>query len=105
MGTKICGLESKIDTMAEQLKADIRLEIKRDMKELYEKWRNRIEQMVSLVKENQVGKVVATGIYLDSPRGQQNSTGDFSDSGEHLKAGYSPVIQEPDSLKTTLKTL
>ena len=38
MGTKFGGLESKMDGMMEQMKADIRRDLCRGMKEMYEKW-------------------------------------------------------------------
>ena len=56
MGSKLEGMESKLDGIAEQLKTDIKtnisLKLRKDVEEMYERWSKKIEQMVSCTREN-----------------------------------------------------
>ena len=103
MGTKLGGLESKMDGMMEHMKADIRRDLCRGMKEMYEKWGTKMQQMISLTRENISTKAITVGMDMGSPEVQPKSSGDSSGNGGQLKASYILVIQEPESLNTTME--
>ena len=89
--------------MVEQVKIDIRMDLRRFMEEMYEKWGAKMEQMISLTRENISAKVVVDGVNMGSPGDQPKSSGDSSGNGGQLKASYPSLIQEPDSQTTPLE--
>ena len=56
MGLKLGGLESNLDGVADQLRADITLELKRDMLNMFEKWGRKMEQLLVNNKEKYLEK-------------------------------------------------
>ena len=104
MGSSVVGLESKVESLANQLKADVCMELRKDMEEMFEKWGKKVEHMVSSANDNISEKVSTNTLDRGSSGIQQNSTGDSSGLGRQM-IGYVPLIQEPDSQNTTMQTI
>ena len=105
MGSSVVGLESKVESLANQLRANVSMELRKDMEEMFETWGKKVEHMVSSAKDNISENVSADVLDRGSPRIKQKSTGDSSSASKQMRTGYTPLIQEPDSQNTTMETI
>ena len=90
--SKLVGLEAQLTGVAEKLRSNITLELKKDMEDMFAKWGTKVEHLLVSLKENISEKISPELLEVRSPAQAQKSAGDSSGSENPVKGGYGPFV-------------